>query len=142
MNKAHSAVLITLTLSVLNLCVMILSMMTKTRGFSDYSTPDYLPIVITLFTVFLITLGVLSIWQLFSGLDGQAMRGKILLLLAVEYFVVYVADIANIFPRSVEPMGQMLFAVEVFGAVLAVLLFVSVSWYVKAVNVSESGCLR
>ena len=137
MNKAHSAVLATLTLSVLNLCVMILSMMTKTRVFSDYSTPDYPPVVITLFTVFLITLGVLSIWQLFSGLDGQAMRGKILLLLAVEYFVVYVADIANIFPRSAEPMGQMLFAVEVFGAVLAVLLFVSAGWYVKAVD--ESG---
>ena len=132
MNKAHSAVLIILTLSVLNLCVMILSMMTKTRVF-----PDYSPMVMTLFNVFLITLGVLSIWQLFSGLDGQAMRGKILLLLAVEYFVVYVADIANIFPRSAEPMGQMLFAVEVFGAVLAVLLFVSAGWYVKAVD--ESG---
>ena len=88
--------------------------------------------VMTLFNVFLITLGVLSIWQLFSGLDGQAMRGKILLLLAVEYFVVYVADIANIFPRSAEPMGQMLFAVEVFGAVLAVLLFVSASGYIKS----------
>ena len=134
MNKAHSAVLITLTLSVLNLCVMILSMMTKTRVF-----PDYSPMVITLFTVFLITLGVLSIWQLFSGLDGQAMRSKILLLLAVEYFVVYVADIANIFPRSAEPIGQMLFAVEILGAVLAVLLFVSAGWYVKVVDVSESG---
>ena len=134
MNKAHSAVLITLTLSVLNLCVMILSMMTKTRVF-----PDYSPMVITLFTVFLITLGVLSIWQLFSGLDGQAMRGKILLLLAVEYFVVYVADIANIFPRSAEPIGQLLFAVEVFGAVLAVLLFVSAGWYVKAVDGANSG---
>ena len=139
MNKAHSAVLITLTLSVLNLCVMILSMMTKTRVFSDYSTPDYSPMVMTLFNVFLITLGVLSIWQLFSGLDGQAMRGKILLLLAVEYFVVYVADIANIFPRSAEPIGQMLFAVEIFGAMLAVLLFVSAGWYVKAVNEPNSG---
>ena len=88
-NKAHSAVLATLTLSVLNLCVMILSMMTKTRVFSDYSTPDYSPMVITLFTVFLITLGVLSIWQLFSGLDGQAMRGKILLLLAVLTLVTF-----------------------------------------------------
>ena len=131
-NKAHSAVLITLTLSVLNLCVMILSMMTKTRVF-----PDYSPMVITLFTVFLITLGVLSIWQLFSGLDGQAMRGKILLLLAVEYFVVYVADIANIFPRSAEPIGQLLFVVEIFGAVLAVLLFVSAGWYVKSAPIKS-----
>ena len=134
MNKARIAVLTTLTLSVLNLCFMILSVLTKTRVF-----PDYPPMVITLFTVFLITLGVLSIWQLFAGLDGQAMRGKILLLLAVEYFVVYMADIINIFPRSVAPMGQTLFAVEVFGAVLAVLLFVSAGWYVKAVDVSESG---
>jgi len=90
--------------------------------------------VMILFNVFLITLGVLSIWQLFSGLDGQAMRGKILLLLAVEYFVVYVADIANIFPRSVAPMEQTLFIMGIFGAVLSVLLFVSAIWYVKAMS--------
>jgi len=88
--------------------------------------------VITLFTVFLITLGVLSIWQLFAGLDGQAMRGKILLLLAVEYFVVYVADLANIFPRSVAPMGQTLFIMGMLGVVLAVLLFISASGYIKS----------
>ena len=93
--------------------------------------------VITLFTVFLITLGVLSIWHLFAGLDGQVMSGKVLLLLAVEYFVVYVAGIANIFPRSAEPMGQMLFAVEILGAGLAVLLFVSAGWYFKAVSTSR-----
>ena len=133
MNKARIAVLATLTLSVLNLCFMILSVLTKTRVF-----PDYPPIVITLFTVFLITLVVLSIWQLFAGLDGQAMRGKILQLLAVEYFVVYVADLANIFPRSVAPMGQTLFIMEMLGAGLAILLFVGASWYIKAVNVPES----
>lgn len=134
MNKARIAVLTTLTLSVLNLCFMILSVLTRTRLFLDYPS-----MVITLFTVFLITLGVLSIWQLFEGLDGQAMRGKILLLLAVEYFVVYVADMTNIFPRSAEPMGQMLFAVEIFGAVLAVSLFVSAGWYVKTVSAPNSG---
>lgn len=127
MNKARSAVLTTLTLSVLNLCFVILSVLTKTRVF-----PDYPPMVITLFTVFLITLAVLSIWQLFAGLDGQAMRGKILLLLAVEYFVVYVADITNIFPRSVEPMEQTLFIMEMLGAVLAVLLFISANGYIKS----------
>jgi hypothetical protein len=88
--------------------------------------------VITLFTVFLITLGVLSIWQLFAGLDGQVMSGKVLLLLAVEYFVVYLADIANIFPRSAEPMGQTLFIMEMLGAVMAVFLFVSASGYIKS----------
>ncbi len=133
MNKARIAVLATLTLSVLNLCVMILSTLTKTRVF-----PDYPPIVITLFTVFLITLGVLSIWQLFVGLDGQVMRGKILLLLAVEYFLVYVADITNIFPHSVEPMGQTLFAMEMLGALLAVLLFVSASGYIKSAPTHNS----
>ena len=65
------------------------------------------------------------------------MSGKVLLLLAVEYFVVYVAGIANIFPRSAEPMGQMLFAVEILGAGLAVLLFVSAGWYFKAVSTSR-----
>lgn len=127
MNKAHIAVLATLTLSVLNLCFMILSVLTKTRVF-----PDYPPMVITLFTVFLITLGVLSIWQLFAGLDGRAMSGKVLLLLAMEYFLVYLADIANIFPRSVAPMGQTLFAMEIIGAGLAVLLFISASGYIKS----------
>lgn len=133
MNKARIAVLATLTLSVLNLCFMILSVLTKTRVF-----PDYPPMVITLFTVFLITLGVLSIWQLFAGLDGQAMRGKILLLLAVEYFLVYMADITNIFPRSVAPMEQTLYIMEMLGAVLAVLLFVSTIWYRKAVSTNTS----
>lgn len=133
MNKARIAVLATLTLSVLNLCFMILSVLTKTRVF-----PDYPPMVITLFTVFLITLVVLSIWQLFAGLDGHLMRGKILLLLAVEFFVVYVAGITNIFPRSVAPMGQTLFIVQAFGVLLAVLLFASAVWYMKAVSVPES----
>lgn len=127
MNKARIAVLATLTLSVLNLCFMILSVLTKVRVF-----PDYPPMVITLFTVFLITLVVLSIWQLFAGLDSQVMSGKILQLLAVEYFVVYVADMTNIFPRSVEPMGQTLFIMEMLGAGLAVLLFISASVYIKS----------
>ena len=127
MNKARIAVLATLTLSVLNLCFMILSVLTKTRVF-----PDYPPMVITLFTVFLITLVVLSIWQLFAGLDSQVISGKILQLLAVEYFVVYVADLANIFPRSVAPMGQTLFIMEMLGAGLAVLLFISASVYIKS----------
>ena len=133
MNKARNAVLTTLTLSVPNLCFVILSILTKTRVF-----PDYPPMVITLFTVFLITLGILSIWQLFAGLDGQAMRGKILLLLAVEYFVVYVADLANIFPRLVAPMGQTLFIMEMLGAGLAVLLFVSAIWYGKVMSIPAS----
>jgi hypothetical protein len=129
-NKARIAVLAILTLSVINLCFMIFSNLVGVRAF-----PDYSPMVLTLFNVFLMTLGLLSIWQLFTGIDGHAMRGKILLLLAVEFFAVYAADIANIFPRSAEPIGQMLFAVEVLGAVLAVLLFVSAGWYMKAVSV-------
>ena len=133
MNKARIAVLATLTLSVINLCFVIFSNLVGMRAL-----PDYSPMVMTLFNVFLITLGLLSIWQLFAGLDGHLMRGKILLLLAVEFFVVYVAGITNIFPRSVAPMGQMLFAVEIFGAVLAVLLFVSASWYMKSAPTHNS----
>jgi len=133
-NKARIAVLAILTLSVINLCFMIFAGVVGMRAFLGYS-----PMVLTLFTVFLITLGLLSVWQLFTGIDGHAMRGKILLLLAVEYFMVYGADITNVFPHSEEPMGQMLFTVEVFGAALAVLLFVSAGWYMKAVSVPESG---
>ena len=132
-NKARIAVLAILTLSVINLCFMIFSNLVGMRAF-----PDYSPMVMTLFNVFLITLGLLSVWQLFTGIDGHAMRGKILLLPAVEYFAVYAADIANIFPRSAEPMGQTLFMLEIFGAALAVLLFVSAGWYMKAVSVPES----
>ena len=99
-NKARMAVLAILTLSVINLCFMIFSNLVGVRAF-----PDYSPMVLTLFNVFLMTLGLLSIWQLFTGIDGHAMRGKILLLLAVEFFAVYAADIANIFPRSAEPIG-------------------------------------
>ncbi len=133
MNKARIAVLAILTLLVINLCFVIFSNLVGMQAF-----PDYSPMVMTLFNVFLITLGLLSVWQLFAGIDGHAMRGKILLLLAVEYFVVYVAGMTNIFPRSVAPMGQILFAVEVFGAVLAVLLFASASWYMKVVSVPNS----
>ena len=133
MNKARIAVLAILTLSIISLCFMIFSNLVGMRAF-----PDYSPMVMTLFNVFLITLGLLSVWQLFTGIDGHEMRGKILLLLAVEFFAVYAADIANIFPRSTEPMGQTLFMLEVFGAVLAVLLFVSACWYMKAVDVAES----
>ena len=127
MNKARIAVLAILTLLVINLCFVIFSNLVGMRVF-----PDYSPMVMTLFNVFLITLGLLSVWQLFTGIDGHAMRGKILLLLAVEFFVVYVLDITNIFPRSAEPMGQMLFAMEIIGAVLSVLLFISASVYIKS----------
>ncbi|WP_198336431.1 hypothetical protein [Psychrobacter celer] len=133
MNKARIAVLAILALSVINLCFVIFSNLVGMRALTDYS-----PMVMTLFNVSLITLGLLSVWQLFTGIDGHAMRGKILLLLAVEFFAVYAADIANIFPRSAEPMGQTLFMLEVFGAALAVLLFVSAGWYMKAVSVPES----
>ena len=133
-NKVRIAVLAILTLSVINLCFVIFSNLVEMRALTDYS-----PMVMTLFNVSLITLGLLSVWQRFTGIGGHAMRGKMLLLLAVEYFMVYAADITNIFPRSTEPMGQTLFAVEIFGAVLAVLLFVSAGWYVKTVNVAESG---
>jgi hypothetical protein len=132
-NKARIAVLAILTLLVINLCFVIFSNLIGMRAF-----PDYSPMVMTLFNVFLITLGLLSIWQLFAGIDVHVMRGKILLLLAVEFFVVYVAGITNIFPRSVEPMGQTLFAVEVFGVLLAVLLFVSASWYMKSAPTHNS----
>lgn len=131
MNKARIAVLATLTLSVINLCFVIFSNLVGMRAL-----PDYSPMVMTLFNVFLMTLGLLSIWQLFAGIDGRAMSGKVLLLLAVEYFVVYVADMTNIFPRSVEPMGQTLFIMEMLGTGLAVLLFVSTIWYRKAVPIS------
>ena len=133
MNKARITVLAILTLLVINLCFVIFGNLVGIRAL-----PDYSPMVMTLFNVFLITLGLLSIWQLFAGIDGHAMRGKILLLLAVEYFVVYVADITNIFPRSVEPMGQILFVAEVFGAVLAVLLFISASVYIKSMPTKTS----
>ncbi|MER2163176.1 MAG: hypothetical protein ABS921_03540 [Psychrobacter alimentarius] len=42
------------------------------------------------------------------------------------------ADLANIFPRSVAPMEQTLFIMEMLGAVLAVLLFISASVYIKS----------
>lgn len=112
---------------------MIFSNLVEMRALTDYS-----PMVMTLFNVSLITLGLLSVWQRFTGIGGHAMRGKMLLLLVVEYFVVYVAGITNIFPRSTEPMGQTLFMLEIFGAALAVSLFVSAGWYMKAVNVPES----
>ncbi|GAA0316193.1 hypothetical protein [Psychrobacter aestuarii] len=133
MNKARIAVLAILTLSVINLCFVIFSNLVGMRAL-----PDYSPMVMTLFNVFLMTLGLLSIWQLFAGIDGHLMRGKILLLLAVEFFVVYMAGITNIFPHSVEPMGQTLFIVQAFGVLLAVLLFASAGWYMKAVSVPES----
>ena len=82
MNKARIAVLAILTLSVINLCFMIFSNLVGMRAF-----PDYSPMVMTLFNVFLMTLGLLSVWQRFTGIGGHAMRGKILLLLAVEFFV-------------------------------------------------------
>jgi|TARA_B100001179_G_C18596840_1_gene407740 uncharacterized membrane protein YqjE len=69
-NKARIAVLAILTLSVINLCLMIFSNLVGMRAF-----PDYSPIVMTLFNVFLMTLGLLSVWQLFTGIDGHAMRG-------------------------------------------------------------------
>ncbi|MGP5211894.1 hypothetical protein ACTXJ5_14005 [Psychrobacter alimentarius] len=133
MNKARIAVLAILTLLVINLCFVIFSNLVGMRAL-----PDYSPMVMTLFNVFLITLGLLSVWQLFAGIDGHAMRGKILLLLAVEFFLVYMAGITNIFPRSVEPMGQALFVAEVFGAVLAVLLFISASVYIKSMPTKTS----
>lgn len=126
-NKARIAILAILTLSVINLCFVIFSNLVEMRALTDY-----LPMVMTLFNVSLITLGLLSVWQRFTGIGGHAMRGKMLLLLAVEYFVVYAADITNIFPHSAEPMGQTLFVLEVFGAALAVLLFVSAGWYIKS----------
>lgn len=110
----------------------------ETRDFSHLS-----PAILAAFNLFLTTLGIASIVAAFWVRRDSAQAYWASAGIGFCYFLVYVLDLANVFPKSPDSMPPLLLAIEVIGTILSVpLMGLSVfhAWLAKDTisNVSTS----
>ena len=79
------------------------------------------------FNVFLITLGISSYVTSYLLLIGNQSAVIAAQIISVSYFVVYIIDLAGIFPKSPTKMSKALMLLELVNASLAVFLFLFVT---------------
>lgn len=91
----------------------------ENRDFSHIS-----PLILSVFNLFLTTLGLGSLMlAYFAKLKYRwAVAGG--LLAALSYFIVFVLDLAHVFPVSPTPMPTLLELIEILGTLLALALMV------------------
>ncbi|WP_375723671.1 hypothetical protein LXN10_14345 [Arcobacter sp. KX21116] len=96
----------------------------ETRDFSSYS-----PFVLTLFNIFLTSLGILSFLGAYLVIKNKAYSLIISAFFAICYIAVYISDLFKIFPVSPIPMPQTLFIIEVVSTILGfVLLYICIKY--------------
>ncbi|WP_419769905.1 MAG: hypothetical protein ACNI3C_11290 [Candidatus Marinarcus sp.] len=96
----------------------------ETRDFSSYS-----PFVLTLFNIFLTSLGILSFLGAYLVIKNKTYSVIISAFFAICYIAVYISDLFKIFPVSPIPMPQTLFIIEVISTILGfVLLYICIKY--------------
>ena len=96
----------------------------ETRDFSSYS-----PFILTLFNIFLTSLGILSFLGAYLAIKNKAYYIIISAFFAICYIVVYIFDLFKIFPVSPIPMPQTLFIIEVVSTILGfILLYICIKY--------------
>ena len=96
----------------------------ETRDFSAYS-----PFILTLFNIFLTSLGILSFVVAYFVLKKKAYSYIISAFFALSYIAVYISDLFKIFPVSPISMPQILFIIEVISTILGfVLLYICIKY--------------
>lgn len=94
----------------------------ETRNFSHIN-----PFVLACFNIFLTLLAMISILVVYYLLQDVYWAYTVTTFCGVAYFLVYILDLAGIFPVSPNPMSQILFTVEVVGLNLSLpLIFLSI----------------
>lgn len=79
------------------------------------------------FNVFLITLGITSYLTDYLLLIANSYALPMAQIISVLYFIVYIIDLAGIFPKSPTKMSKTLMLIEVINASLAIFLFIFVT---------------
>lgn len=85
------------------------------------------------FNVFLITLGIASYITSYLLLISNPYALPMAQIISVLYFIVYIIDLAGIFPKSPTKMSKTLMLIEVINASLAIFLFIVVTAIGRAV---------
>ena len=85
------------------------------------------------FNVFLITLGITSYITSYLLLISNPYALPMARIISVLYFIVYIIDLAGIFPKSPTKMSKTLMLIEVINASLAIFLFIVVTAIGRAV---------
>jgi len=76
------------------------------------------------FNVFLITLGITSYVTCYLLLISSPHALPAAQIISVLYFIVYIIDLAGVFPKSPTKMSKQLMSFEIMNASMAVFLFI------------------
>ncbi|EFL53062.1 conserved hypothetical protein [Solidesulfovibrio fructosivorans JJ]] len=117
--EARYGIAFLLVLSVGLLAVMVPGGPVETRGFSVLP-----PVAVLTFNTFLTTLGVCSLVVAYWALRGQRAAFVEAALCGVLFALVYLLDLAGIFPVSADPMPPLLTVLETCGLLVAIPLVV------------------
>lgn len=112
--KYQTMLITTLVLSMILLSILIPGGPIETRDFSHIS-----PSILGLFNTFLTLLGMLSLLVAYFVYHSKKWAYLSAIIIGIAYFLVYVLDLAHIFPRSPSPMPFLLIAIEVTGTLLS-----------------------
>jgi hypothetical protein len=88
---------------------------------------DYLknyPLIYYGFSIFLLSLILISLIMCYFVLLGNIWAFKVSLGLGILYFIVYMLDLRKIFPKSQTPMSKTLMLIEIINMMLALLLII------------------
>ena len=103
----------------------------ETRDFSHYSET-----VLTLFNIFLTTLGLLSFVVAFLIVKKKKYSITLSAIFALLYIFVYVIDLFKIFPISPVEMSSTLFFIETISTIIA---FIIISLCIKFNNIEAKN---
>lgn len=118
MNKSKIIIAL-LIASAINLTVMVPGGGIDTRDFSHIS-----PFALSSFNIFLTTLGLVSLFLPYFVFRKYKWSVISSFICGASYFLVYVLDFAHVFPKSPEPMPQLLVLLEALGIVLSIPLMI------------------
>ncbi|TWU21444.1 hypothetical protein Pla52o_36290 [Novipirellula galeiformis] len=87
----------------------------ETRDFSHIN-----PAILAAFNLFLATLGIVRIVAAFLVRPGSTPVYWASVVIGFCYFLVYVLDLANVFPKSPDSMPPLLLVIELIGTILSI----------------------
>jgi hypothetical protein len=96
----------------------------EVRDFSSYS-----PLVLSLFNIFLTTLGIISFLAAYLVIKKKKNSLIFSAIIAIFYLLVYISDLFKIFPISPIAMSQTLFIIETLSTILGfILLYICIKY--------------
>ena len=101
----------------------------------DLSYMDNMPIVPSLFNIFLTTLAVFTLFILpYAMYKKQKWAFNASILTGISYILVFALDLLNIFPSVPYPMPRLLFVFEIIGLIFG---FILSFWAYKSIDTTS-----